>query len=288
MVYAGARRGHDRDPADAGPALAPRRPGRSRVPYGPAPGLQTQRAARRWAVMAADAVGAILLTSDHLVRRAGRRRLRRWPVGSAGRQHRARGRRPRGLIERVDHPGLGGQPRLARLRPGHLLDSVPPGVRRGDDRARAAAVAGAGRDRAARRRVRLPQGNVIRLSLQRAGRRGVRVLLAGDPVLHGHGGRRHRHRRRPRRRQPRQPGRLDQPDRAADRVPVRRRLRLPRRGLPGRRGRSPRRQPHAGLLHPPRPGRRHRGRGAVAGDLGRTAAPPAPRCTRALPAGRCR
>ena len=78
---------------------------------------------------------------------------------------------------------------------------------------------------------------ITRVSQQRAGRRGVRVLLAADPVLHGHGGRRHRHRGRPGQRQPRQPGRLDQPGRAADRVLVRRRLRLPRRRLPGHRGR---------------------------------------------------
>ena len=32
------------------------------------------------------------------------------------------------------------------------------------------------------------------------GRRDLRLLLAADPVLHGHRGRRHRHRRRPRQR----------------------------------------------------------------------------------------
>ena len=103
------------------------------------------------------------------------------------------------------------------------------------------------------------------------GRRDLRLLLAADPVLHGHRDRRHRNRRDTRQCRPRQPVRLDQPDVAADRVPVRRRLRLPRRRLPGRRGRPPRRPAHAGLLHPPRPGRRHRGRGAVAGHPGRTA-----------------
>src|SRR5262249_44106097 len=51
---------------------------------------------------------------DHAVRRAGRGRLRRRPVGPAG------GRRHPGAAaphadRRVDHPGVGGQPRLARL-----------------------------------------------------------------------------------------------------------------------------------------------------------------------------
>jgi len=61
-----------------------------------------------------------------------------------------------------------------------------------------------------------------------------------------------------------------QGDVAADRVRVRRRLRLPRRRLPRRRGSTPRRRPPAGLLHPPRPGRRDRDRGAVAGHPGLT------------------
>ena len=45
---------------------------------------------------------------------------------------------------------------------------------------------------------------------------------------------------------------------------------------------------HAGLLHPPRPGRRDRGRGAVAGRPGRAAQLQPGCCTPASPAGRCR
>src|ERR1700689_3391562 len=127
-----------------------------------------------------------------LVRRPGRGRLRRRPVGPAGRYHQAR---PGAANpdRRVDHPGLGGQPRLALVRPGHLLARVPSALRLGDDRAGAAAVAGGRRDRAARRRVRLPQGDHAGQPGAR-GRSGVRVFLAGDPVLHGHGSRRYRHR----------------------------------------------------------------------------------------------
>jgi cytochrome d ubiquinol oxidase subunit II len=54
-------------------------------------------------------------------------------------------------------------------------------------------VAGAGRDRAARGRIRLPQGTVPAEPAAR-GRRGLRLLIAADPVLHGHRDRRHRHR----------------------------------------------------------------------------------------------
>src|SRR5260370_1337321 len=61
-----------------------------------------------------------------------------------------------GADRRVDPPGVGGQPRLARLRPGHLLDRLPARVRRGDDRGRAAALARGARDRAARQWFRLP------------------------------------------------------------------------------------------------------------------------------------
>ena len=76
----------------------------------------------------------------HPVRRPGRGRLRRRPVGPAGRRRPARARAA-AADRRVDHAGMGGQPRLARLRPGHLLDRVPARVRRGDDGGRAAAVA---------------------------------------------------------------------------------------------------------------------------------------------------
>src|SRR5262249_48348297 len=81
------------------------------------------------------------------------------------------------------------------------------------------------------------------------------------------------HRKRPdtRRRQPRQPVGLDERHVAADRAAVPRRLRLPGRRLPGRRGRPPRRPQAAALLHPARPGRRHHHRGTIAGHPGRTA-----------------
>ncbi len=85
------------------------------------------------------------------------RGLRRRPVGPARRRRRAR---PGAAAadRRDDHAGVGGQPRVAHLRPRHLLDRIPDGLRRRDDRSRAAAVAGSLRDRAARRRLRVSQG----------------------------------------------------------------------------------------------------------------------------------
>ena len=61
---------------------------------------------------------------------------------------------------------------------------------------------------------------------------------------------------------PRQPGRLDQPHGTAGRVPVRRRLRLPRRRLPDRRGRTPRRRALQAYFT-----RRAQAAGVVAGAL---------------------
>ena len=96
---------------------------------------------------------------------------------------------------------------------------------------------------------------ITQAALAASRRRDLRLLLAADPVLHGHRDRRHRHGRRPRQRQPRQPGRLDQRDGAAERILVRRRLRLPGRRLPDRRGRTPRRPAACGPTSPaaPRP-----------------------------------
>src|SRR5262249_52585827 len=67
------------------------------------------------------------------------------------------------------------------------------------------------------------------------------------------------------------PRRRAPPPRPAGGFPVRPPLPLPGRGLPGRRGRPPRRPAPAHLLHLPRPGRRHRRRGPVPGDPGRAA-----------------
>ena len=140
----------------------------------------------------ADAVGAILLVSITLYAVLGGADFGGglWDLLAGTTAH---GRAPRAPDRRVDHAGLGGQSRLARLRPGHLLDRVPARVRRGDDHAGAADLAGGRRDRAARGRVRVPQGDHP-AQPSSGGRRGVRVLLAADPVLHGHGHRRHRHR----------------------------------------------------------------------------------------------
>ena len=109
--------------------------------------------------MAAAAVGGILLASVTLYAVLGGADFGGglWDLLAGGDR---RGRAPRALIEESITPVWGGQPRLADLRPSHLLDRVPARVRRGDDHGRAAAVAGRGRDRAARGRVRLPQGSL--------------------------------------------------------------------------------------------------------------------------------
>ena len=207
------------------------------VPYGPPPALGTSP--QPAGVVMAAAVGAILLASVTLYAVLGGADFGGglWDL-LAGTT--ARGRAPRDLIDEsitpvweANHVWLVFDLVIFWTAFPHAFASVMTTLALPIWLARR-------RDRAARGRVRLPQGDHPARPAAR-GRRGVRVLLAADPVLHGHGGRRHRHRGRPRQRQPRQPGRLDQPDRAADRVPVRRRLRLPRRGLPGRRGRTARR-----------------------------------------------
>ena len=135
---------------------------------------------------------------------AGRaRRLRRCsagPTSAAGIWDLLAGRPPsaatrRGeLIDESDHPGLGGQPRLADLHPGLLLDRVPARVRRRHDRAVAAAagwpllgIVLRGVGFAFRTAVQRLRGAAVH-------RRRVRGLLAAHAVLHGHGGRRGRHR----------------------------------------------------------------------------------------------
>ena len=55
-----------------------------------------------------------------------------------------------GLIHETITPVVGGKPRLADLRPGHLLDRVSDRLRRGDDRVRVPALACRVRDRPAR------------------------------------------------------------------------------------------------------------------------------------------
>ena len=138
----------------AGPALATRR---RRSPTSPTARRRAAGpAAGRGRAVIADAVGAILLASVTLYAVLGGADFGGglWDLLAGGDR---RGRAPRAADRGVDHPGVGGQPRLAGLRPGHLLDRVPARVRRGDDRGRAAAVARAARHRAARRRLRLPQ-----------------------------------------------------------------------------------------------------------------------------------
>ena len=144
-------------PAGAGPALATRRPG-ARSSLRPA-ACAAGPVLGRGRVVIADAVGGILLASVTLYAVLGGADFGGglWDLLAGGDR---RGRAPRAADRGVDHAGVGGQPRLARLRSGHLLDRVPAGVRRGDDGGRAAAVARARRDRAARRRLRLPQGSL--------------------------------------------------------------------------------------------------------------------------------
>ena len=222
------------------------------------------------------------------LRRVRRRGLRRRLLEPGRRRRRARPARAR--ADRLgDRPGLGGQPRLADLRARRPVDGLLVGVR-GDllDALHPAQPGGAG-DRAARRRVRLPQD---RAAIARAGtspsvcsasrrcsRRSSwapssapiasgRVPVGnatGDPVSE-----------------------LAEPALARDRRALRRHVRVPRGGVPGQR-RPPRRRPRSrALLQRPRAG-------APASSRVRSPSPASSRCgptratsTTASPATRSR
>ena len=96
------------------------------------------------------------LDRGHPLRRLRRRRLRRRHVGPGRRRRARRGERARDQIDRSIAPRLGGEPRLADLRPGRALDRLPRGLLRGDDHALHPAGAGGAGDRAARLGLRLP------------------------------------------------------------------------------------------------------------------------------------
>ena len=107
-----------------------------RRPYGPPPAARRGRARRPGGVvMAAAPSAAILLACVTLYAVLGGADFGGglWDLLAGGT---GAGSAPRAADRRVDHPGVGGQPRLARLRSGHLLDRLPARVRRGDDRRR--------------------------------------------------------------------------------------------------------------------------------------------------------
>ena len=159
---------------------------------------------------------------------AGRRRLRRRAVDAA-RPRAARRADPRRDQAR-DRPGVGGQPRLADLRPGGVLDGVPCRVRLDRLHAVRAAVDRRDRDHLPRRRVRAARPG-------RLPRRGVPVrdFLGAHPVRARHGGGRDRDRSRPGRQRGGQPGHLvAEPRVRADRRARRGVLRIPGGCLPGR------------------------------------------------------
>jgi len=159
---------------------------------------------------------------------AGRRRLRRRAVDAA-RPRAARRADPRRGQAR-DGPGVGGQPRLADLRPGGVLDGVPRRVRLDRLHAVRAAADRRDRDHLPRRRVRAARpGRLPR------GRVPVRDFLGAHPVRARHGGGRDRDRSRPGRQRGRQPGHLvAEPRVRADRRARRGVLRIPGGCLPGR------------------------------------------------------
>ena len=89
--------------------------------------------------------------------------------------------RPRDA-EALDEPGVGGQPRLADLRPGRLLDRLPEGLRPGDGDALRAALPRRGRDHPPRHRLRPARRGGDDRRGARAGRH-LRALLGARPVL---------------------------------------------------------------------------------------------------------
>jgi cytochrome d ubiquinol oxidase subunit I len=159
---------------------------------------------------------------------AGRRRLRCRAVDATGPGAARRADPRRGQAR--DGPSVGGQPRLADLRPGGVLDGVPRRVRLDLLHAVRAAADRRDRDHLPRRRLcaarpgRFPRGGVP-----------VRDFLGAHPVRARHGGRRDRDRARPCRQRGGQPGHLM----AEPRVPADRRARrgvqrIPSGCLPGR------------------------------------------------------
>ena len=218
------------------------------MPYGPSAPPASPRTAREQRRRRRR--GAV--DRRHGVRRVRRRGLRRRVLEPGRRQRRARPARAR--ADRLgDRPGLGGQPRLADLRPRRAVDGVLGRVR--VDLLDAVHPAQPGRARASCCAARAspsrrPRGGSSGRGLAE---RALRALVAADAVLHGHGRRRRRGRegaRRQRRRRSRH--QLAQPALAADRRAVRRHLGLPRGRVPRQR-RPPRRRarPRA-LLHHPR------------------------------------
>ncbi|SBT90797.1 hypothetical protein GA0115233_102247 [Streptomyces sp. DI166] len=184
-------------------------------------------------------------------------RLRRGVLGPAGRRRGAGQAAPLAHRPR-DGTGLGGQQRLADLRPGRHVDRLPddvPGRLRGDV---AAARPRGRRPRAARSRIRPaqahpPPGPTPYL------RRCVRGLVAAHALLLRGGPRRHRSRPGPGRHD-RLRGRVGQPDLGPHRPAHRHGHRVPRGGVPLL-GRTPvRRGRPRRLLPPTGAGRLRRGR----------------------------
>src|SRR5262249_4787182 len=263
----GTRRRDHPHPEDAGPALAPRRPGGGRCPLRAQPGAAGSGGGRSGALMAAGVVGGILLAGITLYAVLGGADFGggRWDLLAGGER---RGRAPRALIDEsitpvweANHVWLVFALVIFWTAFPHAFAAVMTTLALPLWLA-AAGIVLRGAGFAFRK-------EITRLSLQRAAGATFAFSSLMTPFFMGTVIGAIATGAVPPRRQPRQPGRLDQPHRPAGRVPVRRRLRLPGRRLPGRRGRRPRRPAPAGLLHLPRPGRRHRRRGPVAGDPGR-------------------
>jgi cytochrome d ubiquinol oxidase subunit I len=125
---------------------------------------------------------------DDGVHRAGRRGLRRRAVDAAGSWPvAARGGDP-GPCPARDGAGVGGQPRLADLRAGGVLDGIPRGVRVDRVDASRGAADRRDRDHLPRRRVRAAG----RRRPVAARRKPARRRVADHPVRARHGGRRDR------------------------------------------------------------------------------------------------
>ena len=162
------------------------------VPYGPPPGPQDQALGRARVMIAAAAVGAILLASVSLYAVLGGADFGGglWDLLAGGDQ---RGRAPRQLIDEsitpvweANHVWLVFDLVIFWTAFPHAFAAVMTVAALPLWLALAGIVLrGAGF--AFRKEVR-------RLSLQRVARRDVRLLLAADPVLHGHRDRRHRDR----------------------------------------------------------------------------------------------